>query len=298
MKYFNLNNYRIPYLAATVLLSVFIIGCYDKGAGAGGSADIATEMVKENLATFDLNSPGVAADIVRTLAKGDKYRKRIQDQNDRGATLTAWIERKEEDIFCITFYRDETCPDCDGTGRKKAPDFLSTRIAGIDFTCQRCKGTGVLKNQYHKKCWVLSGSDFSSKKEAKKKEQEYTFRSAPEGTKRYVKLLSSDKPQDRLDACLWLDSNYIRPGLFFREIIPILDRARYTGTVKDESLATKILGTKTGAKKVTVYQFWAGKGIPSEWKRAFYRIYIDSTTGRVMKKTFAPETNTGKQGGR
>ncbi len=270
-----------------------IAGCADTGKNAGGKAEVSKEAIAGYLAEFGLNTPGTAAIITQTVQTGGRFRERIKDEKGNFTTLTAWVDRKQQDVFCITFYRDEVCPVCNGTGRKQLPTLMDTKISGVALTCQKCGGKGKLENQFHERRWVLSGGDFTDREAARENQQENDLKGAPEGTDRYVKLLSSNDPQQRLDACLWLQANYVRPGVFFRDILPILNRARYKGPADKEGLSTKILGRKLG-EGTTVYQLWAGKGLKTESARAYWRIYIEDASGKVIRTEFAPDTTPQK----
>lgn len=271
------------------LCVALLSGCLDTGRDAGGKADISKEAVAGYLAEFGLNTPGTAGAVTQVVQAGGKYRERIKDEKGNGTTLTAWVDRAQQDIFCITFYRDEVCPECKGTGRRSLPTLMDTKISGVAISCLKCNGTGTLKNQFHKNCWVLSGGDFADRKAAEESKHENDLKGAPAGTERYVKQLSSEDPQQRLDACLWLNANYVRPGVFFRDLEPILNRARYKGPAEKEGLSTKIMGRKLGEGS-TVYQLWAGKGLKSESARAYWRIYIEDASGKVQRTEFAPDS--------
>ncbi len=277
---------------------IAVAGCLrNPGENAGGKASLTRAAVEGYLAEYNLNSPGVAVEIVRVLRAGGKYRERVTDQKGNKATLTAWIDENKQDIFCITFYRDEVCPECHGTGRRKLPKLLDmdTKISGVSISCLKCDGKGTLKNQFHKRCWVLSSQDYSDKAQAQERKQEYVLAGAPEGTDRYAKMLASSVPAERLEACRWLDRNYIREGMFFRDILPILDRARYSGNVEDKSLTTKILGSRSGDAGMKVYQFWAGRGDRKLYLMAYYRIYINNSTGKVVKTEFVSDKSALKR---
>lgn len=283
-------------LCVAVLVSgllALVAGCMDTGRNAGGKAEVSKEAVAGYLAEYGLNTSGTAAIITQTVQSGGKYRERIKDEKGNFTTLTAWVDRTQQDVFCITFYRDEVCPVCNGTGRKAMPTFMDTKVSGVALTCQKCGGKGKLENQFHKRCWVLSGGDYDDPEAARESQQEYDLKGAPEGTGRYVKMLSSNDPQLRLDACLWLQANYVRPGVFFRNILPILNRARYKGPAERESLSTKVLGKRLGEGS-TVYQLWAAKGLKAENARAYWRIFIEDASGKVIRTEFAPDTTPQK----
>lgn len=278
-------------------LLALLAGCVDTGRNAGGKAEISKEAVAGYLAEYDLNTPGTAAIVTQTVQGGGKYRERIKDQKGHFATLTAWVDRSQQDMFCITFYRDEVCPECKGTGRRAIPSIMDTKISGVALTCLKCGGSGTLKNQFHKRCWILSSGDYANAAAAQASKDKYDLKGAPEGTERYVEMLSSTDPQERVNACLWLDVNYVKPGVFFRSIEPILSRAVAIGAAEKESLSTKILGKREGEGS-TIYQFIAGKGLKSERARAYWRIYIADSSGKVVRTEFVPESPARGKGGR
>lgn len=274
---------------------IALVGCgMETGGGKVGRAQVSADAVSGFLAEYGLDVPGVAAEIARTVSSGQRYSGKVKDRKGKSTALRAWVESDQQNVLCMTFYRDEVCPDCKGTGRRAMPDILDSKIsATIAFTCQTCDGKGMLKNQFNKRCWALSGGDYSSKEAATEARQSNVLRGAPAGAERYVEMLSSTEPAQRLEACLWLDRNYLKPGVFFRDITPILDRARYTGRVDDRSLASTVLGKRIGDSGETVYQFWAGKGIPAEEaERAYYRVFINNADGRIVRTAFAPDSTT------
>ena len=117
----------------------------------------------------------------------------------------------------------------------------------------------------------------------------YTLESAPPETREYISMLASQDPYVRLEACEWLNNNYIHEGTHLLDITPILERARFVGPIEDNSLLRKIMGKATGQDDYTVYQFWAGKGAKELANKAYYRVYVNATKGYVMRTAFAPD---------
>jgi hypothetical protein len=98
------------------------------------------------------------------------------------------------------------------------------------------------------------------------------YANAPDGAHTWVERLASPNPRARLDACLWLDQNYVRVGAQFLDIQPMLRKARYHDS--------------DAKKRVMVWQFWAGKDMANEADRTYYRIYADPKTGKITRKGF------------
>jgi hypothetical protein len=91
----------------------------------------------------------------------------------------------------------------------------------------------------------------------------------------WVERLVSKNPAERLAACEWLDKNYVRVGGQFTDIDPMLRKARY-----HES---------NDKKRIMVWQFWAGRDVPGASRKAFYRIYANSKSGKITEKGFYPQ---------
>ena len=282
-------------LTIIAILTFTLTSCSDvTGGRSGGSAAITREAVEYYLAQEKLNSPGVAVEMTAAVNNGKEYRKAIKDENNKPTTLTGWIDRSERNLFCITYYRDMVCPKCHGTGLltlpKKVQDAISSKISTttIGINCPQCHGKGYLEKAKQKKCWILGVADYKDPAAAIAAEEANTLQSAPPNTKEYIDNLGSNDPALRLAACIWLDKNYIRPDLSLTEITPILDRARFVSPLKDDSLLRKIMGKAATQHEYTVYQFWAGKGDTALADKAYYRIYVDSTAGKVLRTTFVP----------
>ena len=254
-----------------------------------GAGNVRRDSVAAYLDEIGLNTPGVVDNVVFALNGGNKFRERVVDKYGKRTMLTAWIERQARSTFCVTYYRDEKCPDCKGSGQRKAPNMIGGKV-DIAFDCRKCKGTGVLLNQSHRRCWMLAPEEFSGGAQARVEPDWEPLRNAPEGIQERIRALSSDEPRERLDACVWLDRRYIKVGQNFQELTPILERAQYVGQLDPHSkLLVKIVGKRLGQSGETVYQFLAGRGIPSENGRAYYRVFVDNNDGKVVKTMFVAE---------
>lgn len=273
-----------------ILLTLLMLGCSSSSSGknATGATRLNRNAIADYLDQHGLNTAGVADNVTFALNEGNRFREKITDKNGRGTMLTAWIDNQEQSVFCLTYYRDEKCADCNGTGKREPPQMLSMK-SPIAFTCRECKGTGILLNQFHRKCWVLSAEEYVDRSAAREQRQHIILEGAPPQTDEYAAKLSSEDPQERLTACEWLDKNYIRAGQFFQQLAPILDRAHYVGkTGSGDGVTGKIIGKRLGNDGATIYQFIAGRGAIDA--RAYYRIYIDNNSGKVIKTMFVAET--------
>ena len=159
-------------IAGLVLVSIlFLNSCGDPSDGhSGGSADISRDAVSHYLSEVKLNSPGVAAAITMALNNGEEYREFIKDENKKSTTLTAWIDKKERNLFCITYYRDEICPKCHGTGFINMPSMIANKLnekvnTNFKITCNECHGKGYLPKKMSKKCWILGVADYKNVEE-------------------------------------------------------------------------------------------------------------------------------------
>jgi hypothetical protein len=251
-----------------------------------GQAEISRDTVAGYLEPLGLNVNRAADDIALAAQNGRQYRERVTDKFSHPTTLIAWVEKQSRGkMLCLTFYRNEKCPDCNGTGQKALPAFIQGK-ASIALTCQRCKGTGILRNQFTKRCYLLETADFILPA-ARREHEEQTL---PPEVNQYARQMMDDDPAKRLAACEWLDKNYIRVGMFFEDLRPALDRAQYVGRSDDKSsLAQKIFGKRIGDSGQTVYQFIASRGSPNAKSRAYYRVFIDNNSGNVVSKMFVGE---------
>lgn len=221
-----------------------------------------------------VNRPEIVAGVKDKLDNGEYYRKTVKDQKGKNTILTMYVDI-DHALHIIT-YRDEICDKCNGTGmmkdlNKSAIGKVTDKIAvGID--CLYCKGKGVIPNKETERYFVLSSEDYENAKEMRQFLQQKAYTNAPEGTEQWVERLVSENPRERLAACEWLDQHYVRVGQDFQSLMPMLKKARYQETSKKH--------------KSMVWQFWAGKGIPEERDREYYRIYVDSMSGKVETKGF------------
>lgn len=217
-----------------------------------------------------VNRPEVLNEVKKTLSNGDFYRKRTQDQKGKGTLLTVHVDPSY--TLHIVTYRNEDCPSCGGTGSKKLPFDKVSRHVGFNIGCVDCKGKGVWENYTTEKLFTLSSEDFENPDMGRQIMEERAYSNAPHGAEDWVEMLVSKDPQRRLDACLWLDQNYVREGMFFQDVMPMLKKARYQDT--------------NNKKRLMVWQFWAAKDLPNERQRAYYRIYADTKTGKITQKGF------------
>lgn len=242
---------------------------------APGKGDyIAVDMNAYSLGKYleecDVNRPEILNDVKSALAKGDYYRKSTKDQKTKPVKLTVNIT-PEYNLRIVT-WRDETCKTCGGTGRRELPFGKFTKNVNTAMNCMDCKGKGYIPNHTTEKFFILSPEDFADPKLGRRTMGNLSFRKAPDGAEKYVERLVSKEPSERLDACIWLDQNYVRVGGQFQDIMPMLKKARYHEANEK--------------KKLMVWQFWAGKDMPDERKRAFYRIYVNTKTGKITEKGF------------
>ncbi|MCD8349427.1 MAG: hypothetical protein LUC93_02280 [Planctomycetaceae bacterium] len=222
------------------------------------------------LAECEVNRPEILNDVKSALSQGEYYRKSTKDQKDRPTRITINVD-PEYNLRIVT-WRNETCLTCNGTGRKELPFGKFTKNVNTAIRCMDCKGEGYLPNHTTEKYFVLSAEDFADPKLGREIMHGRAYRGAPQGAADYVELLVSKDPEERLDACLWLDENYVRVGMQFQDLMPMLRKARYHEANEK--------------RRLMVWQFWAGKDIPDERKRAFYRIYVNSKNGKVTEKGF------------
>lgn len=258
------------------LVSLGLWGCaLTPGAKtAGGKGEISESALYSYLEASELAREEIVQGVLKALREGKRYRKQVRDQRNRWTTLTVWLDRDQQDVLHITTYRDEPCPACDGTGNRKWSQKWAQNLP-FNTRCLECDGKGVLPNQFRERRYVLVPEDYEHPEEVRTAIRERAYRDAPPETKRYIEDLTSNDPPTRLAACLWLDQHYVREGSFFRNLEPLLAKAR--GQEENQK------------KKIAVYRFWAGKGIPGEEERAYYRIYVDLDSGKVKKKGFSPD---------
>lgn len=258
-------------VAGCALFLLFAAGCVSPySGGPSQKAKISQVALYSYLEQAELARPEVVKDIRNHLWRGDRFRKRIRDQRNRWCLATVWIDKRNN--LNIVTSRDEPCPKCKGTGNRNLSSLKITNQVPFEFRCLECEGTGVLKNHTVPRRFALSPLDFADPEAARARRSEAVWSHAPPEAKRYVAQLGSDDPRRRLAACEWLDRNYVRIGGFFQDYMPMLKKAR----------------RREASEKRTVWQFYAGKDIPSQAHRAYYRIYIANKTGKVIEKGFYP----------
>ena len=218
----------------------------------------------------EINRPEILNEVRELLSRGEYYRKSTKDQKGKAARIT--INVSPDYMLRIVTWRNETCKSCEGTGRRDLPFAKISKNVNTALRCMDCKGKGYLENHTTEKYFVLSPEDFENPVEGRRIMANRAFSNAPKGAEVWVERLVSKNPVERLDACIWLDENYVRVGDEFQSIMPMLKKARYHEANEK--------------KQIMVWQFWAGKDNPNERKRAFYRIYVNSKSGKVTKKGF------------
>lgn len=218
----------------------------------------------------EVNRPEIVDDVKTALRDGEFYRKKTTDQKARPVRLT--VNVSPDFMLRIATVRNETCPDCKGSGKKEMPFGKVTGGVGMALNCLRCKGKGHFSDKTTEKYYILSAEDFENPKEGRRVMREQAFSGAPEGADRWIGRLTSRDPRERLEACEWLDKNYVRVGVEFQRLMPMLKKARYQEANEK--------------RRIMVWQFWAGKDLPEARDRAFYRIYVNSKSGKVTQKGF------------
>ncbi len=268
----NLANHTFLFILSS--LSVFCLpGCLDTVTPPPeerGRAEISEGAVMMYLGKADLARPEIVKAVTASLRSGKTYRRRIVDQSSKWCLTTVWIDRRN--TLHIVTCRNEKCPKCHGTGKRV---WDNKRMQGMPFDtrCLKCDGKGFLEHYTVERKYALSPMDFENPEAARRAVAASAYRNAPPEAQRYVEMLAAGDPGQRLRACIWLDRNYVRTGMFFHDIQPMLRKARQ----RDRN------------KKVMVWQFWAGRGLPDEYARTYYRIYAHTKSGRIFKKGFYPE---------
>ncbi|MDR3211307.1 MAG: hypothetical protein LBU79_05260 [Planctomycetota bacterium] len=242
------------------------------GSGDNIAVNLASFRLGKYLEECEANRPEVANTAKQLLQEGKYYRKQTRDQKNRPTLLTVYTDR--DYILHIVTNRNETCTVCEGTGTRAKPFENVTRRVGFRLRCLACDGKGYLPHYTTEHFFTLSPEDFENPEEGRAVFANKAYAQAQPGTEEWVERLSSADPRERLAACRWLDENYVREGVFFQNILPMLKKARYYEENKE--------------RKLLVWQFWAGKDIPEERKLAYYRIYADSKSGKVTRKGFFP----------
>ncbi len=243
---------------------------YAPAKGENIQVKISPYSLGKYLAECQVNRPEIVAEVKKELDAGGHYRKRTKDQKGKATILTVYVDTSH--MLHIVTNRDDACPKCNGTGIGEAPIGKVTKKIGVNFRCINCKGSGVLKGNTTEKYFILSAEDFSNPEVGRQIMADKAYAKAPTGAEGWVERLASKNPRERLAACEWLDENYIREGMFFQDVMPMLKKARYYDSNEK--------------KKIMVWQFWAGKDLPDERDRAYYRVYADSRSGKVTDKGF------------
>lgn len=268
------------------LLPIFLFACFcsvsasamDKafswtmapGKGDNIAVNLAPFQLSRYLGECEVNRPEIVAEVKDQLDKGEYYRKKTRDQKNRATTLTVYVDR--DMVLHIVTWRKEKCPDCNGTGTRAQPFKDIANRVNIRFKCMKCDGVGEIPNYVNERYFTLSSEDFVDPQAARAVFAQKAYANAPTGAEQWVERLSSNNPQERLAACEWLDKNYVKKGAFFQDIMPMLRKARFHEANEK--------------RKMLVWQFWAGKDLPDERRRAYYRIYADSRDGKIVRKEF------------
>lgn len=269
---------KTMFCIVLIFVATGLIGLAGERSFSWTHAPAASDSIGVNLNSYSLgkylaqcqvNLPEIVNEAKTLLDRGTHYRKRVRDQKNNPTILTIYVD--SDYMLHIITNRKEDCPVCGGTGSKKMP-FSDKAIISAGISCYECKGEGKLPNHTIEKYFVLSSEDFENAEQGRAIMADKAYSNAPTGAEQWVEKLASGNPRDRLAACLWLDENYVRKGSFFQDIMPMLKKARYYDSNEK--------------KKIMVWQFWAGKDLSGESKRAYYRIYADTKTGKITEKGF------------
>ncbi len=218
----------------------------------------------------EVNRPEILREVKLSLEDGEFYRKATTDQKGKHARIT--VNVTPDYMLRIVTVRNDTCKTCKGTGRLMLPFEKVTRSVGVARKCLDCDGKGYLENNTTEKYFILSAEDFENPREGRRILTEKAYAGAPRDAEEWVERLVSKDPRERLEACEWLDENYVRVGVQFQTLMPMLKKARYQEANEKQ--------------RMMVWQFWAGKDLPDERERAFYRIYVNTKSGKVTRKGF------------
>ncbi len=241
---------------------------------------VAAKLKEFNLGKYlencQINRPEILREVKASLDAGKFYRQRTRDQRGKPALITVNVNPDYQ--LRIVTHRDETCEVCGGTGSRRIPTNRLDRFTGglaAGLRCYNCKGDGILEQETREKYFVLSPEDFEDSRAARAMLASKDFEGAPEDTALWVERLVSKDPRERLAACEWLDKNYVRVGGQFTAIDPMLRKARYHEANDKEH--------------TMVWQFWAGRDVQGESRRAFYRVYANTRSGKITEKGFYPQ---------
>lgn len=270
--------------AGVGLLAVALAaGCFDPDSTRLGSyapdkenvaaAELSQAALADYLARSSLATPEVTRDALGAVRSGRIYRQRVKDQENRSTLATVYVD--PDNALHIVTFRTETCPDCQGTGTRPSPFGAMDKVS-VNLRCLRCDGNKKLTNYTDERRYLLSANDFQNPAAAAARLQAETTRDAGPETMKWINALASQDPRERLAACIWLDRNFVREGVRFQTLMPMLDKHRYF--------------EKSDEKKMMAWQFWAGRDLPGEDARAYYRVIADTRTGKVVRKGFFPDT--------
>lgn len=272
-----MRNKYFLYLCLLFICGVPLAGCVGgvtPSSGRGAQADISEASVHEYLERLGLGKTEIVRSVTFQLQQGKVYRKRVQDQKNHWTLLSVWLDPERQNTLRIVTKRDETCPTCGGSGNRKWSSGWMGKFPG-NTRCLTCQGKGILPNKTTEYRFSLGTEDYKNREAARQSIEANAYKNAPADTARYVTMLGGEDAAKRLAACLWLDKNYIKDGDFFQNYLPMLRKARWIETSKDG--------------KTRVWQFWAGRNVPGEERRAYYRVYADMKKGKIRSKGFYPK---------
>ncbi|MBN2713150.1 MAG: hypothetical protein JXR97_12080 [Planctomycetes bacterium] len=265
----------VCFTFVALIASVVASGCLPTyGENAGGKVKISQSSLYNYMSKAEIARPEIVREAYVNISSGKRFRKHIIDQNNRWCLATVWIDKSNQSVLNITTSRNETCPVCGGTGKRK---WSNEQMANLPFDtrCLKCDGKGVLDSKTVERKYVLSDLDFDNPQSAKATLNRSTVYDAPPETQRYIDMLAHDDAKQRLQACIWLDQHYVKKGEDFQKIMPMLKKARWH--------------EKSAEKDIMLWQFHAGKGMTGEHNRAYYRVYVSMSKGRIIQKGFYPE---------
>lgn len=232
-------------------------------------ANLNPDRLADYLARSELHTTGMVRDVHAAIARGEGFRQNVRDVRDRPTLATVFLDRGNQ-LHVVT-RREETCPECNGTGQRKVG--LATLESKMSFRCLKCEGKKTLANHVVEKRYVLSAEDYADVEGARRFIHDTFYRGAPPETERYVAALGSDDPRERLAACVWLDQHWVRTGVAFTTYQPLLDKARRHE--QDEG------------KQLMVWRLWAGRDLPGEEGRAYYDVHANLRSGKIIRKGFS-----------
>ena len=274
--------FRTGSAAACALAAALAAGCLDSDSSRLGSyapdkdnvaaVDLSPAAMADYLARSSLATPEVTRDALNAVRSGKTYRQRVKDQEGRGTLATVYVD-PDNALHVVTF-RTETCPVCQGTGTRPSPFGAMDKVS-VNLRCLRCDGNKTLKNYADERRYLLSANDFTDPAAAAARLQATMMRDAGPEAMKWINALASQDPRERLAACIWLDRNFVREGVRFQTLMPMLEKNRFY--------------EKSDEKKMMAWQFWAGLDLPGEEARVYYRVIADTRTGKVIRKGFFPD---------